>query len=593
MTFGRLWINMLQSAAEGKAVMKRLGGLVYGFANCLLVIGLLAIRHYFQLGAGNLLLYITLFYCLESLLFAGVPFLTRREGLVPDRRTPWFLVLSGLLAAGIILHYAAALAGRDAGWIPAPGVTASAYAFLMAGRVILRCIVRLSGRLNPALVLPASFFITILTGALLLMHPAATPEGFTITFTDAFFTSASATCVTGLTVIDTEKGFTGFGQSIILMLIQFGGLGIMTFAAFFALSLGKNLSLRDAFSLSRLMDSDFISDLRQIILSIIVWTLVIEIVGALLLMSTWRGLRPEWSMGELVWQSVFHSVSAFCNAGFSLNSNNLEGFSGSPSTSLIIGSLIVLGGLGFGVLTAIALRWVGFVRTGRRLGLPLQARFVCLMTFILIVLAFTAFLGLEWNNTLRGMNLEDRLANSFLQAVTPRTAGFNTVPTASLLPQIRWLFILLMFVGASPGGTGGGVKTTALGLMFLSTRSLVTGRLNPEIWKRRIPNFDLRRAGAIFTIGFVVFSASAFALLLSEKGSMGTREPMDFVFESMSAFGTVGLSTGVTPGLTTLGRWIIIITMFIGRTVPATLAAATFRVESSKYLYPEARITIG
>lgn len=573
--------------------MKRFGGLVYGFVNCLLVIGLFAARHYFQISGGSPMQYFTVFFMAESALFALIPFLTKREGLVPDRMAPWFAVISALLAAGIILHFAAGLFGLDAGWIPEPAVTTSAYAFLIAGRVILRHIIRLSGRLNPALVLPASFFLTILTGAVLLMHPGATPEGFTITFTDAFFTSASATCVTGLTVIDTERDFTGFGQFIILLLIQTGGLGIMTFAAFFALSLGKNLSLRDAFSLSRLMDNDFISDLRQVILSIIVWTLVIEIVGALLLMSTWRGLRPDWTTGELIWQSVFHSVSAFCNAGFSLNSNNLEGFSGSPSTSLIIGSLIVLGGLGFGVLTAIAMRWVGFVRTGRRTPLPLQARFVCLMTFILIAFSFTAFLGLEWNNTLKGMNLEDRLANTFLQAVTPRTAGFNTVPTASLLPQVHWLFILLMFVGASPGGTGGGVKTTALGLMLLSTRSLITGRPSPEIWKRRIPNFDLRRAGAMFTIGFVVFSASAFALLLSEKGSMGTREPMDFVFESMSAFGTVGLSTGVTPGLTTLGRWIIIVTMFIGRTVPATLAAATFRVDSSKYLYPEARVTIG
>lgn len=584
---------MLQSAAEGKASLKRFGSTVYGFANCLLVMGLFAARHYFQISSSNLLQPVTLFFILESVLFLLAPFLLKRDGLVPDRRTPWFLVMNSLLLAGILLHFAAALAGWSTRWVPEPGVMASVYAFLMAGRVILRVIIRLSGRLNPALVLPASFLITILLGALLLMHPKATPDGYTITFTDAFFTSASATCVTGLTVIDTENDFTGFGQSIILMLIQIGGLGIMTFAAFFALSLGKNLSLRDAFSLSRLMDSDFISDLKQIIVSIIMWTLVIETVGALMLMSTWRGLRPEWNMGELVWQSVFHSVSAFCNAGFSLNSSNLEGFSGSPTTSMIIGSLIVLGGLGFGVLTAIAMRWVGFIRTGRRMRLPLQSRFVCLMTFILIVLAFTAFLGLEWNNTLKGMNLEDKLANSFLQAVTPRTAGFNTVPTASLLPQIRWLFILLMFVGASPGGTGGGVKTTALGLMLLSTRSLITGKLNPEIWKRRIPNFDLRRAGAIFTIGFVVFSASAFALLLSEKAAMGSREPMEYVFESMSAFGTVGLSTGVTPGLTTLGKWIVIITMFIGRTVPATLAAATFRVDSSKYLYPEARITIG
>lgn len=573
--------------------MQRFARSVYGTANCLLVIGLFAVSHYFQLQGDSILRATRLVFLFEALLYGLTPFLARKEGLVPGRDSRWFPVLTALPVLSIILYFAARAWGWNVPWNPEPWVAASFYCILMAGRVFLRLVVRLTGKLNPALVLPTSFFFTILMGALLLMHPKATPDGMTISFTDAFFTSASATCVTGLTVLDTNTDFTRFGEVIIFLLIQTGGLGIMTFAAFFALSLGQNLSLRDAFSLSRMMDNDFVSDLRQLILSILLWTVVIEVAGAFLLMSVWKGLRPEWGTGELMWQSLFHSVSAFCNAGFSLNSNNLEGFSGSPATSVIIGSLIVLGGLGFSVLTAVALGWVHFVRTGLRTRLPLQARFVCLVTVILIVIAFTAFLLLEWNNTLRGMNLEQKLANSFLSAVTPRTAGFNTVPTSSLMPHVQWLFILLMFVGASPGGTGGGVKTTALGLMVLSTKSLLTGRLNPEIWKRRIPNFDLRRAGAICTIGFIAFSASAMALLISEQRSMDEWEPLDFVFESMSAFGTVGLSTGVTPVLTTLGRWIIIITMFIGRTAPATLAAATFRVDSSRYLYPEARITIG
>lgn len=584
---------MLQSASEGKASVRALGRVLFGPVNCLLVMALFALKHYFQIHDGWLLQGLGLFFPAEALLLGVTPFLTSREGSIPGRRSLWFLIPLLALVLGLLIHALDGLGIRRFPWSPDPAVLTSVFALLMAGRIFLKMVVNLSGRLNPALVLPASFLFTILLGAVLLLHPQATPRGMSIDFTDAFFTSASATCVTGLTVLDTEHDFTRLGQVIILLLIQTGGLGIMTFAAFFALSLGQNLSLRDAFSLSRMMDSDFISDLKRLLISIIVWTVVIELAGAFILMSAWRSLRPGWSAGELFWQSLFHSVSAFCNAGFSLNSSGLEGFSGSPATSVIIGSLVILGGLGFGVLTAIAFNWLHYVRTGRRTRLPVQARFVCLITLILIALGFTAFLGLEWSNTLAGMTLEQKLANSFLEAVTPRTAGFNTVPTASLLPQIKWLFIFLMFIGASPGGTGGGVKTTALGLMFLSTRALLTGRLNPEIWKRRIPNFDLRRAGAIFTIGFTVFAGSSMALLISENESRSITEPMDYVFESMSAFGTVGLSTGVTPGLTTWGRWIIIITMFIGRTAPATLAAATFRVHSSRDQYPEARITIG
>jgi trk system potassium uptake protein TrkH len=299
-----------------------------------------------------------------------------------------------------------------------------------------------------------------------------------------------------------------------------------------------------------------------------------------------------WSTGETIWQAVFHSVSAFCNAGFSLNGTNLEGFRGSPATSIIIGSLIVMGGLGFMLLTVLGRNWLQRMKTGRRTSLPVQVRFVLLITGILIVLGWGFFLSAEWNNTLDGMSLWEKLGNSFLQGVTPRTAGFNTVPTASLLPQVKWFFVMLMFIGASPGGTGGGVKTTTIGLLFLSLRSLLQKRQHPEIWKRHIPTFDLQRAGAILVVGMAAFCLSSIMLIMTEHSS-GNFSEMDYIFESMSAFGTVGLSTGVTSFLSTAGKWIIIVTMFIGRTAPATLAVATTRVRTSRYSYPESRITIG
>ncbi|OPX32158.1 MAG: hypothetical protein B1H09_01140 [Gemmatimonadaceae bacterium 4484_173] len=462
----------------------------------------------------------------------------------------------------------------------------------MASITIFGKLVKLAGNVSPALVLGSSFFLVIIMGTILLLTPRATTDG--ISPVDALFTSASATCVTGLIVVDTGTDFTFIGQVIILLLIQIGGLGLMTFAAFFAMSFGQQMGLAGVRNLSRLMDSEFTNDLKHILLSILTWTIIIETVGALLLYNTWSAMEiTGWSTTDTVWQSIFHSVSAFCNAGFSLNSSNLENFADSPATSLIIGTLIVLGGLGFMLLTTVGRHWLLRIREGRHRILPVQTRFVLLITSILIVLGTGLFLTLEWNNSLEGMTIWQKLANSYLQGVTTRTAGFNTIPTSSLLSPVKWFFLVFMFIGASPGGTGGGVKTTTIGLLFLSLRSLLFRRKSPEIWNRKIPNFDLQRAGAVLLIGMATFGVSSLLLLITETHSGNQFSDMDYIFESMSAFGTVGLSTGVTGYLSTAGKWIIIITMFIGRIAPATLAAATSRVKTALYSYPEARITIG
>ena len=504
---------------------------------------------------------------------------------------PWNSILSVLfLAAVLIFLIRGDASGRISQLKIVPFV--SGYLIAMISIKIFSGLINLVERTPPALILGLSFSIVILSGAGLLMAPRATEDGISIV--DAVFTSASATCVTGLVVLDTGTDFTFMGQLIILLLIQVGGLGIMTFAAFFALSFGQRMGLAGARNLSRLMDSEFTSNLKQILLSIIVWTFIIETTGALLLYNTWSGMESlDWSTGEAIWHSIFHSVSAFCNAGFSLNSGNLEGFSNSPATSIIIGSLIVLGGLGFILLTTLGKHWLIRMKSGRSRVLPVQTRFVLIITIALIVLGSGLFLILEWNNTLEGMTISQKLANSYLQGVTTRTAGFNTVPTSALLSPVKWFFLIFMFIGASPGGTGGGVKTTTIGLLFLSLRSLILRRKSPEIWGRQIPTFDLQRAGAILLIGMATFGISSFLLLVTESGAGDQFSTEDYIFESMSAFGTVGLSTGVTTALTEAGKWIIIITMFIGRIAPATLAAATSRVKTSPYSYPEARITIG
>lgn len=559
--------------------------------NILVITLLILLRYLFS--DDNLILstvQITLF--LEAAgLFTAVLSSTRGWNDIKSR--PWQMILSlFFIAGGFTALITGELSGSIHGWSISRVV--NGYLISMAFLTIFSQLIKLASKISPALILGSSFTMVILLGTALLYTPKATTTG--ISPVDALFTSASATCVTGLIVLDTGTDFTFLGQLIILFLIQVGGLGVMTFAAFFALSFGQQMGLAGARNLSRLMDSEFTNDLKHILLSILIWTLIIETAGALLLYNTWSGMETlGWSTSHTVWQSVFHSISAFCNAGFSLNTTNLELFANSPSTSLIIGTLIVLGGLGFMLLTTLGRHWLLRMRAGRKRVLPVQTRFVLIITAILIVLGSGLFLALEWNNTLAEMSIWQKLANSYLQGVTTRTAGFNTVPTSSLVSPVKWFFLIFMFIGASPGGTGGGVKTTTIGLLILSLRSLVLRRKTPEIWNRQIPNFDLQRAGAILLIGMATFGISSFLLLITETGH-GSEEgfsSIDYIFESMSAFGTVGLSTGVTEKLSAAGKWIIIVTMFIGRIAPATLAAATSRVKTSLYSYPEARITIG
>ena len=558
--------------------------------NILAIIVLILFRHLFKFNNVIVFDVLQTVLFLESILiFTAILSSTRGWSDVKSR--PWQMILSAFFLSGVIT---ALIAGETSGSIHAMGLSrvVNGYLVAMAFVTIFGELIKLAGNVSPALILGSSFSMVILAGAALLMTPRATTEGISVV--DAVFTSASATCVTGLIVLDTGVDFTFIGQLIILVLIQVGGLGLMTFAAFFAMSFGQKMGISGARNISRLMDSEFTNDLKHILLSILLWTLIIETVGALLLYNTWSGMHSlGWSTSHTIWQAVFHSISAFCNAGFSLNTTNLEMFAGSPQTSLIIGSMIVLGGLGFMLLTTLGRHWLMKMKNGKKNILPVQTRFVLLITAILIISGTGLFLVLEWNNSLQGMSISQKLANSYLEGVTTRTAGFNTVPTSNLLSPVKWFFIIFMFIGASPGGTGGGVKTTTIGLLFLSLRSLIYRRKSPEIWRRKIPTFDLQRAGAILVIGMATFGISSFLLLVSEAGAEKSFSSMDYIFESMSAFGTVGLSTGVTACLSAAGKWIIIVTMFIGRIAPATLAAATSRVKTQLYSYPEARITIG
>ncbi len=583
----------------------------------LAVLGLLLLMAKFGFspwaGLDPLIVGFALFWIATGALSSGGPLRVFREDLGTGVFTGTYaLALAASLAAWGLGHLSAAE------MYEAVFMASAAFTLATSSRALIERTGRwIMSTFTPSLILPVSFFLVIGIGTVLLILPNATIEG--ITPLDAFFTAASATCVTGLIVVDTATAFTTFGQIVIVVLIQIGGLGLMTFVAFFTLYRGRSVSYSQVLSLSRMMDSDFVSDLKGMIGAILAWTFTIEAAGAFLLYLVWSPRMAGASELTVIWDSIFHSVSAFCNAGFSLNTENLMGFSDSSATSLIMGTLIVLGGLGFGVLTAVAASMMTRVRSGRDSRLPLQARLVLLCTIILVVGAFGAFLAMEWNNTLAGMSLGDKLANAYLQAVTPRTAGFNTVDTSAVSAGMQWLFVMLMFVGASPGGTGGGVKTSTLGLMLVALGSLLgiphrrkTGgrgtspsggvamfgsrygqRPTPELWKRKIPLYDFQRAALVVVLGGMLFGVSSLLLLLAQSGVESGLEPMDYIFETMSAFGTVGLSTGATGYLTSPGKLVIIFTMFVGRVGPATLAAATGLKRQLRYSYPEARITIG
>ena len=518
--------------------------------------------------------------------------------LLPDGRTLWSRLkddhwVTLFLALTIAVLTVVAASGAD--WpekLRVIRIVIQASVVIIAARLLIQHMGSfLINHVRVWAILPISLAAIILTGTGLLLLPAATNG---IDPLDALFTATSAVCVTGLTVVDTATVFTPFGQAVILSLIQVGGLGLMSFFAFFALFMGHGVGLGQSLSITRAVNASFTSDVRRTIGSIIGWTFTVEATGAIILFTAWRPVLTGLNTTGLVWQSVFHSVSAFCNAGFSLFPDNLESFREMPSICLTISCLIVAGGIGFAVLTALVTAFMSTLRGKRRNRLDVHARLVALVTAALILGGTVFVLAVEWDGALRGMSLPVKISNALLSSITPRTAGFDTIPALAFHPATRWVFVALMFIGASPGGTGGGVKTTTVGLLAAAGFSLLRKKPGPELWHRMVPLHDLQRAAGLFFACLVFCTVSSTALLLSEtvQGEDGTCAD-EYIFESVSAFATVGLSTGVTRDLTVPGHWIIIVTMFAGRVGPSVLAALTVRPRTTAYSLPEGRIEIG
>jgi trk system potassium uptake protein TrkH len=452
----------------------------------------------------------------------------------------------------------------------------------------------LSLRARPLASLCAWYAIAILIGAIALTFPASTASGDGAPFLVGLFTSTSAIAVTGLAVVDTATYWSHFGHWVILTLVQLGGLGIMTLSTALAVVFGGAMTLRDRSVLLEIHDEETFAGFRALLARVIGLTLAFEAAGAGLLWLRFaadpvRAGVPGGDPGDLAFLALFHAVSAFCNAGFGLWPDNLTRWVGDVPVNAVIGGLIVVGGLGFPVVARL-LSWETWRAPRRALArLPIHDRLALGGTGLLLGAGFVGYLALEWAHSLAGLGLGEKLVAAGFASVTARTAGFNTIDYGLLAPAGVLLTVLLMFVGGSPGGTAGGIKTTTVAVMALAIRAMLRGSPEVEYHGRRIPETTVYRAVAVTLISALGLAAALGLLLLVE--------PLPFdrlLFEAVSAFGTVGLSMNTTPSLSDPGRLVVIALMFVGRIGPFTLALA---IGASRrpagYSFPTGRINVG
>ena len=430
------------------------------------------------------------------------------------------------------------------------------------------------------------FAFVILMGALLLTLPISSSTGVSVGFFDALFTSTSCVCVTGLVVVDTGTAFSTFGHVVIILLIQIGGLGFMSVAMLYFMLLGKRVTLGTRLVIQESLNEDRIGGLVRMMRWVIFSALSIEGIGALILSTRFI---PIYGFGKGLWYGVFHSISAFCNAGFDLigNYQNLMPFQYDPVVNITICLLIIIGGLGFAVLQDIKHN-----RSFRKL--RLHSKLVITFTAILLFGGTLIVLLVEWSNpaTLGPMNFFQKLQAAFFQSVTLRTAGFNTIDQASLLPATKMISVILMFIGASPASTGGGVKTSTMAVLCLNVRMVARGRSEIAAYHRTINRDTMQRALAIVMIGLAVLLIDIMALTLLEPQA----NFLDLAFECASALGTVGVSSVGTGTLEPVSRMLLILAMYIGRVGPLTLTMALGHKQAQTkdaFRYPEERVLVG
>lgn len=457
-------------------------------------------------------------------------------------------------------------------------------------RTILKKIVTTINRLQPTQIMVLGFASIIVIGAILLNLPISTQSGESIGFLDALFTATSAVCVTGLVVVDTATYWSMFGQIIIIGLIQIGGLGFMTATTLFALLIRKKINLRERLLIQESLNQGDLSGLVKLTRYVILMTLTVEGIGAILLSTVFI---PQFGLTRGIWYSIFHAISAFCNAGFDLMGSvsgpfsSLTYYVNNFTITMTISGLIILGGIGFPVMLDI-------VKMKKFSKFNLHSKVVLITTVILISIGMLFMLTVEFNNpaTLGNLNIGGKLLASFFQSVTARTAGFNTIDLGLMHQASIFIMIILMFIGASPASTGGGIKTTTLATLILAVRSFVYNKSDIEVFGRRVESSTVRKSLGIFVLGISVVVVGTLIISLSEPHF----NLVEVGFEVVSAIATVGLSIGGSPSLSTVGKIFIMIFMFMGRVGALTILMAI----SSKGIkknptirYPEGKIIVG
>ncbi|HWO75320.1 MAG TPA: TrkH family potassium uptake protein [Bacillus sp. (in: firmicutes)] len=439
----------------------------------------------------------------------------------------------------------------------------------------------LNQHVNPPRLLIFILFCFILLGTFLLKLPIATTHS--ISWIDALFTAASATTVTGLAVIDTGSSFTLFGEIVILFLIQVGGLGIMSFAVLFFILLGKKISFKERMLIQLALNQTTLGGVIRLVLHLFLFSLIVEGIAVILLAINWV---PEFGWWNGIYVSIFHSVSAFNNAGFSIFTNNLMGYVSDPAVNLIISSLFIIGGIGFTVLLDI-------FQKRQWKNVSLHSKVMIVGTVLFNLFAVLLIFSLEYNNpnTLGNLSASGKILGAFFQGVSPRTAGFNSIDIGSMETSSILFMILLMFIGAGSGSTGGGIKLTTFFVIVLAVISFIKGRDDITVFRRTIDKAIIFRSLAIAMISTFIIFIALFLLNLTERDTPF----LHLLFEVVSAFGTVGLSMGVTGSLTSLGKLIIIFVMFIGNIGPLTLAFSLTKnkIIKIKYKLPKEDLLTG
>ncbi|MGC8814469.1 TrkH family potassium uptake protein [Dictyoglomus sp.] len=439
---------------------------------------------------------------------------------------------------------------------------------------------------NPAAFFIISFAIVILTGAILLSLPISSAKGEFTNFLTALFTATSATCVTGLVVVDTGTYWSHFGHLVILLLIQIGGLSYAVISTGMMLLLNRRIQLRERLILQYSLNTTSLRGIVSFLKNVLITVFIFESIGALSLFFVFIKRYP---LLRSIKFAIFHSVSAFCNAGFDLigGFRSFTDYVSDPLLVFTITTLIIVGGIGFIVIHDIIQRFMG-----KRIHLSLHSKMALFTTLFLILIGTIVIFILEYNNpnTLKTLNFWGKFLGAYFQSVTPRTAGFNTLDIGKMNPSTLLFIIVLMFIGASPGGTGGGIKTVTFLVLWLSVSTIILERKNVHFKDRTIPWENVKRAYIVFLLSLTLVIISWFLLLITEPFP-----PLNILFEVVSAFGTVGLSTGITPYLSPFARLVIILTMFLGRvgTVTAGMAILIPVSKRSQVEYPSEEVSIG